>query len=104
MPLSPEDMLKNVMNDPEAMEKINSFLSSMGKDEESESSNLGISPEMLAKATQMMSQMSNADDKGVSLILALKPYLSDRRIESADMAIKFLKLSKLSSLMGNLDL
>ena len=104
MAASPDDMLKDILNNPEAMEKINSFISSVGKDEPKENTDLGISPEMLAQAGRLMSEMSSGDDKGVNLILALKPYLSEKRQSRADMAIKFLKLSKLSSLIGDLDL
>ena len=102
MPFSPEDMLKNVMNDPEAMAKINSFISSM--DQKKDEVQAGIDPQLLAQVGKMAAKMSETDDTGVNLIQALKPYLSEDRIESAEMAIKFLKLSKLSSLIGNIDL
>ena len=102
MPNPPEDMLKNILNDPQTMEKINSLLGSMDGSVQKDSTLLD--PEMLSQVGKMMTQMSEADDKGVNLIMALKPYLSERRIESADMAVKFLKLSKLTSLMENFNL
>ena len=104
MSVSPDEMLKDILNNPEAMEQINTFMASVGKDGQKENTDIGISPEMLAQASKMMKQMSADDDKGVKLILALKPYLSEERQSRADTAVKFLKLSKLSTMIGDFQL
>ena len=51
-----------------------------------------------------MSGLSGGDDNETRLIKALKPYLSKQRSESADKAIKLLKLSKMAPLLGDLNI
>ena len=104
---SPEEMLQNILNDPEAMNKISSMIGSLASEDKEGDNNGGLGlddPQTLMKISSMLGKISNTDDPNVNLILALKPYLSEKRVESADMAVKFLKLSKLSSLIGDIDL
>lgn len=104
---SAEEMLQNILSDPEAMNKISSMLGSLSSGDNEGDKNDGIGlddPQMLMKISSMLGKISNTDDPNVNLILALKPYLSEKRVESADRAVKILKLSKLSSLMGDIDL
>ena len=106
---SAENMIQNILNDPEAMGKISSMLSSFKESGDSHEGNSSapFPPEtmqMMLKFQQIMSKTSDTDDNGVKLISALKPYLSGKRAESADTAIKLLKMSKISSLLENIDL
>ena len=105
---SAENMIQNILNDPEAMGKISSLLSSFKENGDSQSENSSPFPpetmQMMIRFQQIMSKMSETDDNGVRLISALKPYLSGKRAESADTAIKLLKMSKITSLLENLDL
>lgn len=105
---SAENMIQNILNDPEAMGKISSLLSSLkeenGSKEESSAPFPAENMQMMLRLQQIMSKMSDTDDNGVKLITALKPYLSGKRAESAETAIKMLKLSKISSLFENIDL
>ena len=105
---SAQEMLQNILNDPEAMNRISEMLGSINSEEESKEEKSGPfefdDPEMIMKIGSMLGKISNTDDASVNLILALKPYLSEKRSESADRAVKLLKLSKLSSLIGDIDL
>ena len=108
MSSSPEEMIQNILSDPETMEKIGSLLSGISGERENESKNEGLpmleNPEMILKMGKILQKMSGEEDNNTRLIMALKPYLSERRAESADKAIKMLKLSKMTSLLGDVKL
>lgn len=110
MASSAEEMFKNILSDPDAMSKISGMLSSFtgGEAEQApkkdDMGGLFDDPEMLLKISQTLGNLSGPDDPSVNLITALKPYLSGKRAESAEQAIKFLKLSKLSALFGDFNL
>ena len=105
---SPEEMIQNILSDPDAMNKISDMLSSItsdGKKEETTSPSLPFEdPAMIFKITEMIQKLNGEDDNNTKLITALKPYLSHKRAESADKAIKFMKLSKMSSLLQDINL
>ncbi len=111
---NPEAMIQNLLSDPETMKKIGSLLGSFGADEKeqktegkSEESVLppGLdNPETLLKISRMYKDITNEDDPRLTLLLALKPYLSSKRLDKVDSAIKFLKISKLTSLIGEIDI
>ena len=106
MPDSPENMLKNILNDPEAMNKISGIISAIGNENDSPSTAAAMpdNAELLMKMSEIMSKVSESDDNGVNLITALKPYLSPQRAKSADKAIKLLKLTRIGSMLGDTDL
>lgn len=107
MSSSPEEMIQNILSDPSAMEKIGSLLSGLsgdGEREKKEEASPFENPEMILKMGQMLQKISGEEDDNTRLIMALKPYLSERRAQSADKAIKMLKLSKMTSLLGDVKL
>jgi len=60
----------------------------------------GLSPELLAKLTQIMGRM-NTHDPRTDLILALRPHLSRRRQKRAEQAVQMMKmLDLLPALQG----
>ncbi len=118
----PEDIFQNILNNPEAMKTIGSMLSSLqGNGTENKDAEKGDkkeeqvkkddpflgfldNPEMLFKIGNMYKQISSEDDTRVNLLMALKPYLSEKRAERVDGAVKILKLSKMSSVLGDLNI
>lgn len=98
-----EDRLNSILNDPEQMEKITSMAQSlMGAQNAPESSgasslkeNLGLldnfDPAMLSRLTTAFAKMNQPDDKQ-ALLSALKPYLSDKRRDKLERAMKLAKL------------
>jgi hypothetical protein len=103
-----DDMLKNVLSDPGAMEKISSMLSSLGSSEEKQDPSAGSDGfggmETLLKAKDMFEKVSKEDDPRLTLLNALKPYLNKKRITKVDSAIKILKVSKLAPLIKDFDI
>ncbi len=119
MPDFPEDILKNILNNQEAMNTIESMLSSLQgsgtknedavKDKKKDGGENPLSgildnPEMLFKIGNMYRQISSEEDNRVNLLTALKPYLSKKRADKVDGAVKILKLSKMSSVLGDLNI
>ena len=49
----------------------------------------------------MISAINNTDDRRITLLTALKPYLSSTRAVEADKAIKLLRLTKISQFLRN---
>lgn len=59
--------------------------------------------EMIMQIKKIYDEMSNTgDDPRLNLIMALKPYLSEKRLDKLDMAVKFIQLSKLGPVFEKL--
>ncbi len=111
---SPEDMIKSILNNPDAMQEIMGLMQNLQKDEKEEKQDIsppapelpfGLSnPEMLLKLTKAFGKIANEDDPRINLIMAIRPYLSEKRLKTADQAMQILKLSKMSSLFEELDI
>lgn len=98
-----EDRLNSILNDPAQMEKITSMAKSlMGGSEPAQEqpepqtkkdSGLfeSFDPAMLGRLTKVMGGMNQSDDKR-ALLEAMKPYLSQRRREKLERAMKLAKM------------
>lgn len=107
---SPEEMINSFLSDPDAMSKISEMLSAFSGSESSEEPQKESAaspfddPALLLKLGQIFGAMGGEDDNDTRLLYALKPYLSEKRAESADKAIKLMKLTKMSSMLGDINL
>lgn len=100
------DKLAGLLDSPESLDKIKSLAGMFlaGDNEKTESSSSspstdllgGLDPSMLLKITGLLGKINVKNDPRVNLLLALKPYLSEKRLESMDSAIKVLKFSQLA--------
>ncbi len=110
---APEDMLKSILGNPEAMEQIMGIMQTVGgeskaaetkeKQEQKAPLPFGLeNPETLLKLGKAFGKIASNDDPRVNLILAIRPYLSAKRAQSADRAMQILKLSQMSSLFEEL--
>ncbi len=52
---------------------------------------------------KILERISNPDDPGVNLLMALKPYLNDKRKSNIDSAVKLLGLTKITSVMNEIN-
>ncbi len=107
MASAPEDMLKNLLNDPATMDKLQSMMQAFGgtekKDPPSGALPFGLdNPEMLMKLGKAWNEAMQDDDPRINLIAAIKPYLNEKRLHSADRAMQLLRLSKMSSVLQEL--
>ncbi len=105
---APEDMIQNILGNPAAMEQIMGIVQSLKKEgieekEEKSSSPAELpfglnNPEMLLKLSNAFGKIASEEDPRINLLMAIKPYLSEKRLQSAEQAMQILKLSKMSSL------
>lgn len=110
--------INEFLSSPQAMEQLQGVLGMLQGGQESAppppqqpsssepdlSSLLGdIKPEDLTKMTALLGNLRpSADDPKVNLLLALKPYLNEKRQDKLDTAIRLLQLSRMSPLLKEL--
>ena len=92
------DKIKAVLNNPDAMNMFSSLLNKEGSSEDSNSeSTVGISD-----VKNIMDKIDGGNDKRISLLSALKPYMRNSRASNIDKAIKMLKITRISSMFKDL--
>ena len=113
------DKLSGLLSDPESLEKFKSLASSFiggglsedkqpeEKKHEADSSSANtsmpfdtLSPAMLLKIKHIMEQMNKTDDPKTRLLLALKPYMSSKRVVSIEQAMKFMQMAQVFNMFG----
>lgn len=93
------EKLSAVLNNPAEMEKIRALAGSFLK-EESPAANKDEMPD-ISKLLPMLKKISAcSDDNRVKLLMALKPYLSEKRREKTDKAVKILKAAAVVPLLN----
>ena len=91
-------MLGSLIQNPDA---IKSLAGSIGLPQQAESPSTETSSNMEMQIKNMMNALNQTDDRRISLLNALRPYLSPQRASGVDRAIRLLKLSKLSQFIRN---
>ena len=96
------EQLSKALSDPEIMNKVSGVLASLGKDEKTENAheiNLG------DNANAVLGALSkNINDDRTNLLLALKPFLSEKRAPYMDSALTIMKLVKMGKIGKDLKL
>ena len=90
------DKLKSLLNNPEMMGMLSSFLSTQKEDEAPQS------PQPSADIQSMISRIQSSDDKRITLLNALRPYMRSSRASGIDKAVKMLKITQLGSILKDL--
>lgn len=97
------DMLKGVLSDPDAMQKLMGAAETLMGNSASPSSPPKEAPEEVPKeapaaiVTAKHEKKAGSDER-IALICALRPYLSPERRKSADQLIQMLKMMKMADL------
>lgn len=96
-----EEQLSAVLSDPEAMNKISSIMSALGASQEQNT------PEAKPAVPQLtslpgMRLPDMAGDNRTKLLMALKPFLSQKRAPYVDGAVALLGMMQLGGLGGAL--
>ncbi len=101
--------LTELLGDPDGMEKIKAVAASLfgGEKENTEPTPTpdggglfgDINPAVLMNL--MSAMQSNTNDSRASLLLALKPHLSEERQSRVDSAVKLLKIASLMPMLKN---
>lgn len=90
------DKLKSLLNNPEMMGMLSSFLNNQKEDEPPQSS------QPSADIQSMISRIQSSDDKRITLLNALRPYMRSSRASGIDKAVKMLKITQLGSILKDL--
>ena len=120
------EMIKNMISDPESMAKITSIFNSLGGNmsdnaddsfsegagekshEESETSQgfggMDFDISTILKLKGAYDNIMSGDDQKISLLLALRPYLNEKRLESFDKVVKLVRMSKITEILKDLDI
>ena len=95
--------ISEVLSNPEMMQKLNEVMSSLSIPDIKDNSISEDSNYIATNAQSFLSSINNADDKRITLLSALKPYLRESRANGVDTAIKILKMSKLTEIFKNIE-
>lgn len=91
-------MLSGMLQNPDTMK---SLAGALGGNEKSEPEQSRGDDSLETGIKNVMSALNHTDDRRITLLNALRPYLSPQRASGVDRAIKILKLTKLSQIMRN---
>lgn len=97
-----EDMINSVLSDPEQMSKIaglaQSLMSGSPSAAESRSASAPFDAGMMAKLQSMMGGAGDKPGSSEALLRAMQPYLSEKRRNKMDKALKLARMAKLAGL------
>ena len=104
-----EDKINSLLNDPEQMDKIAALAKSlMGGEEQSSADKSaksndmdGFDPAMLGKIAGLLKNSGARESEQTALLNAMKPYLSEKRREKMDKAMKLAKFAEIAELAAD---
>lgn len=97
-----EDMINSVLNDPEQMSMISGLAKSlMGGGEtpapsREQNAGLPFDPGMLSRIQRLMNSSQAGPSNQEALLQAMQPYLSEKRRNKMDKALKLARFAKLA--------
>lgn len=93
-----EDKLGAILNNPQLMGQIMSMAQSLGNSSppQQEPQQPAFDPAMLQKFSAVMGQ-SGIDNNQQTLLRALNPYLSGRKVEKLERAMRAAKMARMAS-------
>lgn len=98
------DAIESILSDPK-MKDLMQSLSGAPASSEPESKNTAM-PDIskIMKLKGMYDSAMNASDPRVTLLTALRPYLSESRVKNLDVCIKFLRFYKIAGMLKDADI
>lgn len=96
-----EDMINSVLSDPRQMDKIAGLAKSLmggsdGPGPSAQTAPLPFDPGMLGRIQQLMGAGDADSSNQQALLRAMQPYLSPKRRDKMDKALKLARLAKLA--------
>ena len=91
-----EKELSKALADPEIMNKVSGILSSLGQGEADKAENAAPSDTDMLKNS--LAALGNMQDDRTRLIMAIKPFLSEKRAPYMDSAVMILRLIKMGKI------
>ena len=99
-----EKEISKALSDPDLMQKVSGILSSMGNTSESENKEDTTPPHPEGVKNILGALGAAPQDDRTRLLMAIKPFLSERRAPYMDSAVTILKLASLGKLGKDLKL
>ena len=100
-----EQEISKALADPDIMNKVSSVLSSMGSGDNNKEETLSTPIGDLSGLGNIMGALKSApSDDRTRLLLAIKPFLSEKRAPYMDSAVTILKLASIGKLGKDLKL
>lgn len=105
-----QNKLNTILNNPEMMKTISELAGSLGGNSSAGSSaesgggaqSSGISDAAISNLQSALAGINDSSDTRINLLNALRPYMRTSRASNMDMAIKLLKLTKLTALLKDI--
>ena len=96
-----QDKLNSMLSNPDLMKTISAIASGFGNgsNENQQAYSVDSPTDIGAELSSVVSSINDNNDSRINLLYALKPYMRSARADQMDMAIKILKLTKLTSLL-----
>lgn len=111
-----EDRINAVLGDPAQMERITRMARSLmggggdgpqsagAQSPASALGELGLDGEIMGRIGRLLSSQQSSPGAGQAMLEAMRPYLSDKRRQKVDKALKIARLAKLAGLaMGEME-
>lgn len=95
------DKLNSILNDPAALSRIGELAKSvMGGDQETKGEEPELDPGLISRVMSLMKRKGVKSEER-TLLEAMKPFLSERRREKMDKAIKLARLASLAGIAAS---
>lgn len=96
-----EDALNSILSSPKDMEKIMGLAKELGSANSAQSSSdtknaPPVDPKLLGVISRIMGNLSDGNDEKKKLADAMKPFLSEKRGQDLDRAVKIARIAKLA--------
>ena len=98
-----EEQLSAVLSDPEAMNKISSIMGALGAPSQDQSQSQQPQPAPQLPSLSGLKLPDMAGDNRTKLLMALKPFLSQKRAPYVDGAVALLGMMQLGKLSGAME-
>lgn len=95
------EKLKSMLENPEILNMIGNLANSMGASPDADK-NENAEYDATSSIKTALNSINAGSDNRITLLTALKPYMSVGRTKHIDTAIKILKISKISSIFKDL--
>lgn len=105
-----QNKLNTILNNPEMMKTISDLAGSLGGNSSAgaaggggvPSQGGGISDAAISNLQSALAGINDSSDTRINLLNALRPYMRTSRAANMDMAVKLLKLTKLTTLLKDI--
>lgn len=97
------DAIESILSDPKMKDLMQSLSGSPNQESENKE---GQMPDVgkIMKLKSMYDSAMSSNDPRVTLLSALRPYLSDSRVKNLDVCIKFLRFYKIAGMLKDSDI